>query len=194
MIKRTRKTKKVLSRKNGITRLTGKQQRFVDEYLIDVNAKEAAIRAGYSVKTAVVLGCQLLQHPKIINALAIRRKQLQKETQWTQRKVLREYNKLIDYDLDDLLDENGKLKPLSEMSKNAKFAVTEFKMMNAKSKKSKSNGENEESEKTLTDFKFTAKKDVLDKIGEHLGMFKTEGDSSSGINVDKAIINVNLID
>ncbi len=39
---------------------TAKQKRFVEEYLIDLNATQAAIRAGYSIKTANEQGSQLL--------------------------------------------------------------------------------------------------------------------------------------
>ena len=44
-------------------KLTAKQQRFCDEYLIDLNATQAAIRAGYSEKTAGVIGNENLQKP-----------------------------------------------------------------------------------------------------------------------------------
>jgi len=43
-----------------MAKLTNKQKRFVDEYLIDLNATQAAIRAGYSEKTAKDIGCQNL--------------------------------------------------------------------------------------------------------------------------------------
>lgn len=43
-----------------MAKLTEKQQRFVDEYLIDLNATQAAIRAGYSAKTADVQGSRML--------------------------------------------------------------------------------------------------------------------------------------
>lgn len=46
-----------------------KQRRFVAEYLKDLNATQAAIRAGYSPKTAHVQGCQLLKHPKVAEAV-----------------------------------------------------------------------------------------------------------------------------
>lgn len=46
--------------------LTDKQQRFVDEYLIDLNATQAAIRAGYSVKTAGSQAHDLLKKPEIL--------------------------------------------------------------------------------------------------------------------------------
>ena len=46
-------------------KLTPKQQRFCDEYLIDLNATQAAIRAGYSEKTAGVIGTENLKKPNI---------------------------------------------------------------------------------------------------------------------------------
>ena len=45
--------------------LTAKQQRFCDEYLVDLNATQAAIRAGYSVKTARVIGTENLTKPAV---------------------------------------------------------------------------------------------------------------------------------
>lgn len=50
--------------------LTQKQQRFVDEYLIDLNGKQAAIRAGYSEKTAEVQASRLLSNVKVAAAVA----------------------------------------------------------------------------------------------------------------------------
>jgi len=49
--------------------LTDKQQRFVDEYLIDLNATQAAIRAGYSEKTADSIGLQLLRKTQVVEAI-----------------------------------------------------------------------------------------------------------------------------
>ena len=46
-------------------RLTAKQQRFIEEYLIDLNATQAAIRAGYSPKTAREIGAENLSKPHI---------------------------------------------------------------------------------------------------------------------------------
>ncbi|HCF4311780.1 TPA: terminase small subunit, partial [Pseudomonas aeruginosa] len=45
--------------------LTKKQRLFVDEYLIDLNATQAAIRAGYSTRRAAEIGYQLLQRPEV---------------------------------------------------------------------------------------------------------------------------------
>lgn len=52
-----------------MSKLTPKQARFVDEYLIDLNATQAAIRAGYSEKTADKIGSQLLGKTRVLEAI-----------------------------------------------------------------------------------------------------------------------------
>ena len=54
-----------------VVKLTDKQQMFVKEYLIDLNATQAAIRAGYSEKTAYSIGCENLSKPYIADAIAV---------------------------------------------------------------------------------------------------------------------------
>ena len=51
-------------------KLTDKQERFVSEYLIDLNATQAAIRSGYSQKTAQRIGSENLSKPLIADAIA----------------------------------------------------------------------------------------------------------------------------
>jgi phage terminase small subunit len=51
--------------------LTDQQEMFVREYMVDLNATGAAIRAGYSAKSAMSLGCQLLKNPKIDSAVKL---------------------------------------------------------------------------------------------------------------------------
>ena len=53
-----------------MAKLTPKQQRFIDEYLIDLNATQAAIRAGYSPESARETGCENLTKPNISNAIS----------------------------------------------------------------------------------------------------------------------------
>ena len=55
-----------------MAKMTAKQQRFCDEYLIDLNATQAAIRAGYSVKTAQQMGAENLSKPVIKQYIADR--------------------------------------------------------------------------------------------------------------------------
>ena len=53
------------------TNLTPRQSRFVDEYLVDLNATQAAIRAGYSARTANEQGPRLLVNVRIATAIQI---------------------------------------------------------------------------------------------------------------------------
>ena len=55
-----------------MAKMTAKQQRFCDEYLIDLNATQAAIRAGYSEKTAAAIGAENLTKPYIEEYIKIR--------------------------------------------------------------------------------------------------------------------------
>jgi phage terminase small subunit len=62
-----------------VAKLTAKQQRFCDEYLIDLNATQAAIRAGYSKKTARVIGQQNLSKLAVKNYINERMKEKEAE-------------------------------------------------------------------------------------------------------------------
>ena len=79
--------------------LTPKQERFVAEYLIDLNATQAAIRAGYSEKTADKQGSQLLGKTSIAQAIAAAKSKRDKRTGITQDKVVAELAKLGFYDI-----------------------------------------------------------------------------------------------
>jgi len=74
--------------------LTNKQQRFIEEYLVDLNATQAAIRAGYSAKTAGVIGYENLTKPQIKEALAEARQKLAERTAVSAERVIREYARL----------------------------------------------------------------------------------------------------
>ena len=71
-------------------KLTAKQQRFCDEYLIDLNATQAAIRAGYSEKTACEQGARLLANVKVQKYLQKRKTDRIERTEITQDMVLLE--------------------------------------------------------------------------------------------------------
>ena len=70
-------------------KLTPKQQRFVDEYLVDLNATQAAIRAGYSAKTAGSIGQRLLTKIEIQAELAAAMAAREERTEITADYVLR---------------------------------------------------------------------------------------------------------
>ena len=77
-----------------MARLTAKQKAFVAEYLIDLNATQAAIRAKYSEKTAEQTSSRLLSNVKVQEAVQEAMKNREKRTQITQDKVLNELAKI----------------------------------------------------------------------------------------------------
>ncbi|WP_299663857.1 terminase small subunit [uncultured Ruegeria sp.] len=70
--------------------LTAKQERFVEEYLIDANATQAAIRAGYSEKTAFKIGSENLIKPKIAELIAAAQDKRSEKTEIDAERVLTE--------------------------------------------------------------------------------------------------------
>jgi phage terminase small subunit len=79
--------------------LRPKQQRFVDEYLIDLNATQAAIRAGYSARVAYHQGYENLKKPHIQAAIQTRRQELHAQCEVTQATVVQELARIAFSDL-----------------------------------------------------------------------------------------------
>ena len=76
--------------------LTPRQRRFVDEYLIDLNGTQAAIRAGYSQKTARQIGQKLLTKVDIQQAISAAQVERQKRTELTADEVIRDLREVRD--------------------------------------------------------------------------------------------------
>ena len=84
--------------------MNAKQQRFVDEYLLDLNQTQAAIRAGYSPKTADQQGHALLKNPKVKNAIDIAIAERSRRTGINADRVLRELAKVAFVNSKDVID------------------------------------------------------------------------------------------
>lgn len=95
-------------------RLTAKQQRFIDEYLIDLNATQAAIRAGYSERTARSVACETLTKPNVAAELEKRQAARSERTKIDADWVLRRLADEADADIADLYNDDGSLKAVSE--------------------------------------------------------------------------------
>lgn len=91
-------------------KLTPKQARFVQEYLVDLNATQAAIRAGYSERTAAAIGYENLQKPHIQVAIGEGLENLKKRTEITQEYVLKTIRDTIERcaQAAPVLDKKGK--------------------------------------------------------------------------------------
>ncbi len=154
--------------------LTAKQQRFCDEYLIDLNATQAAIRAGYSVKTANEQGSRLLAKLSIQEAIGKEMAERSKRTGINQDRVVIELAKLAFVNIADVVDlENA----------TVKTSATDEDLACIQSVKIKPSEFGTEREIKLYD-----KKASLELLGRHLGMFKdkleVEADMDLNITVD----------
>lgn len=94
--------------------LTPKQAAFVAEYLKDLNATQASIRAGYSAKTAGWIGQQLLAKPHVAQAVADAMAARTQRTQIDADHVLRRLAEQDAADLADILNDDGTIKPVRE--------------------------------------------------------------------------------
>lgn len=87
-----------------MTKLTDKQQAFVNEYLIDLNATQAAIRAGYSVKTAEQQGHQLLKKTSVSEAIAKAMAKRSRRTGVSQDRIIQQLAKIAFSDMKDVME------------------------------------------------------------------------------------------
>lgn len=149
--------------------LTPKQKRFVDEYLIDLNATQAAVRAGYSKKTAHVIGAENLIKPNVQACLSERMKAREQRTEITQDRVLAEYAKLAFLDPRRFYDESGALKPVHLLDADVAAALVGVDVVDSFDSESRSTI-------TTKKIKFVDKKGALDSCARHLGMFKDKSE------------------
>ena len=77
-------------------KLTARQERFVDEYLVDLNATQAAVRAGYSAKTAHSCGPRLLENAGVAAAISAAKRERSEATKIDAEYVLRKLHQIIE--------------------------------------------------------------------------------------------------
>ncbi|OZI09596.1 hypothetical protein BWI93_03165 [Siphonobacter sp. BAB-5385] len=108
-------------------KLSEKQKRFCDEYLIDLNGTQAAIRAGYSLRTANEQAAQLLQRPHIKAYIEERKSQLNQQLEnkylINKERVLLEYARIAFADLRCYFNENGSLKEVVDLTEDEAAAL-----------------------------------------------------------------------
>lgn len=142
--------------------MTPKQARFVEEYLIDLNATQAAIRAGYSERTAAKQGTQLLAKTSIAAAIQEAKEKRSAATNITAETVMRELYRLATVDVAQAYDEQGNLKPIHEIPEDVRRAIAGVEVVTEKS---------EEGESSYTKkLKFWDKNRSLELLGKHVNV------------------------
>ncbi|EIE46725.1 terminase small subunit [Pseudomonas aeruginosa] len=94
--------------------LTKKQRLFVDEYLLDLNATQAAIRARYSARRAAEIGYQLLQRPEVAQAIQAAMAERSKRTEVEADYVIRRLREIDEMDVLDILEDDGSFRSIRD--------------------------------------------------------------------------------
>lgn len=148
--------------------LPPKQRRFVEEYLVDLNATEAAKRAGYSAKTAYSIGHEILKKPEAAAEITRLMAERSQRTQVTADRVLKEIARLAFSDVRKLFRPDGALRPMSELDDDTAAALASVEV----SEEFEGRGEERELSGFLKKVKVWDKNSALDKLCRHLNLYK----------------------
>lgn len=155
-----------------MAKLTDKQKRFVEEYLIDLNATQAAIRAGYSPKRASEQGHQLLQKTTVSEAISIAMAERSRRTGISQDRVVNELAKIAFVNMLDVVDEEGRIRSTASQDDLACIESIKHK------ESSSINGDSTERE-----VKIASKLKALELLGKHLGMWNDKLDVNMNVPI-----------
>lgn len=165
--------------------LNAKQQAFCDEYIIDFNATQAAIRAGYSEKTSYSHGQRLLNDVEIQKEISKKQIERSKRTEITQDRVLLEIARLAFNDPRKAFDDNNALLPVKQWPDEVAAAVSSIKINEIKDSEGNHIGETKE-------IKFWDKGKQIELAGRHLGMWNDK--LTLGGDKDNPILTKTLTD
>ena len=149
--------------------LNPRQQRFSEEYLVDLNAKQAAIRAGYSPRTAEVQGSRLLSNANVQRATAAGMAARSKRTEVAADRALLEIARLGFSDLRRLFHEDGRLKHPREWDDDTAASVASIEI----STRNLGDGVVE----YIRKIKLWDKGKALEQLSRHLGLGREQSPS-----------------
>ncbi len=156
-----------------MAKLTEKQQRFVEEYLIDLNATQAAVRAGYSAKTADQQGSRMLANVKVQQEIGERMAERSRRIGVNQDRVVVELSKIAFVKMTDIVDEQGKIKDGASDDDLACIESVKYK---------ESSGDSGGS--VEREVKLSSKLKALELLGKHLGMWNSKLD----VNITQPVV------
>jgi phage terminase small subunit len=158
--------------------LTEKEERFCQEYIVDLNAAAAARRAGYSEHTAKEIGCRLLTNVNIVDFISELKAERAKRTEITADRVLKELAKLGFSNIADYIDDNMTMKQLKAITRRKSAAISSIK---------KSVTEFDGGTKETVEFKLHDKIRALEDIGKHIGFFEMDN-KQKNIPVEQVVL------
>lgn len=156
-------------------RLNERQRRFVAEYLVDLNATQAAIRAGYSEKTAASQASDLLRNPKVAEAIRVAQDKRLQRIEITADRVLQELALVAFADIGRAFGKDGGLLPLLDMPEEVRRALAGVEV----DELFEGRGDERQQVGVTRKIKMNDKLRGLEMLGKHLRLF-TESVELSG--------------
>jgi len=148
-----------------VLKLTGKQQRFCREYVIDLNATQAAKRAGYSDASAAGIGYDNLRKPGIAAFIHTLQQELQDRLQVNAQTIVERLAAIGLANVADYRTKDGSLKPLHDLTREQSAAVSAFHTKDGE-----------------TAYKMPSHADqraALVDVGRHLGIFEKDNEQTA---------------
>lgn len=145
-------------------KLNPRESRFVSEYMVDGNHKQAALRAGYSAGN----GIYLINRPKIHMAIEYEKQKQSRRIGITADNALREIARVAFSDIRKVFDEQGNLKPLHELDDDVAAAISSVEMV-VKYKKDEDGNAQPELVKKI---RIWDKNSALEKLGKHFKLWE----------------------
>lgn len=147
--------------------LLPKQERFCQEFLIDLNQTQAAIRAGYSKRTASNTSFKLMQHERIRRRIQILMNRRSDRIEIDQDTVLQECAIVALSDIGELFDQRGALKAIWEVPELTRRAISSVEVVT----RTLPDGSRGADIEYVHKIKLWDKMSGLDKLGKHLKLF-----------------------
>ncbi|MBZ4373272.1 terminase small subunit [Corallococcus sp. AS-1-6] len=159
----TRSSRKTPADESRDQVLTAKQERFVQEYLLDLNATRAARAAGYSERTAESQGSRMLRNVKVLESVAAAQKARAERVEVKSDDVLRELLLIARTDIGDAFSPTGALLPLKQMPAHLRRAISSIEVEQLTV--------DGEAIGTVAKVKLWDKPKSLELLGKHLRLF-----------------------
>lgn len=163
--------------------MTNAQKRFCDEYLIDLNATRAYKVAYPNCKkdeTANAASSRMLRNVKVQEYISEKQKEIEKRTEVTQDKVIKELAKIAFLDIRKLYTENGQLKNIADIDSDTAGAISSLETL----EEYDGYGDDREKIGDTQKVKLLDKTKALELLGKHLGMFKEKVTIDGNVNTN----------
>lgn len=166
------RTKTIDMTKRGIhqSRLNVKQQKFVAEYCVDYNGRQAAIRSGYPAKTAASMATKLLNTDLIMRAIGQHERAALEDLGIQKKEILAHLHHCATRNALEYVDEHGKLLPINKLSIRAAACIDGIKQ----TQRSYTDQNGEEHTVLETEYKLVGKASAIDMALKHLGAYAAQ--------------------